>query len=138
MTEETKIHITRLRCGSISSDREPGKTPEPAKPSSRPRSSGLSMVYFPQGDLFLENYTFEESAFTNRAAILSKNKIQCLDSRNSQERMEASGCRPPVSRVAVQGRSGLTSAGEVRPRQGQGRPLSLPAAPTAVLLLNCT
>ena len=69
----------------------------PPKQTKKPNLLGMSMLYFPLGDIFLENYTFEEEALANRAANVSKNKIHYLDSQNSQNQMEMSGCKQIVS-----------------------------------------
>lgn len=71
----------------------------PPKQTNQPNLLGMSMFYFPLHDFFffLENFTFKESGLANRAANRSKNKIQYLDSQNSQNQMEMSGCQPIVS-----------------------------------------
>lgn len=57
----------------------------------------MSIFYFPLGDFLGEgNYTFKESALTNRAANLSKNKIQYLESQNSHNQTEMSGSWPDI------------------------------------------
>lgn len=52
----------------------------------------MPMFYFPLGNLLGVNYTFQESALTNRAANLSKNKIRFLIFQNLQNPVEMSGC----------------------------------------------
>lgn len=68
------------------------------KLSNKPDLLGMPVFYFPLGNLLEGNYTFKESALTNRAVNLSKNNIQLLDFQNVQKNpVEASGCWPTAS-----------------------------------------